>query len=184
MRISIAFVFMTAPVWAEDCPDTKDSSAELGALIAAAQGASSAAEAKDAAKGMWQVWLRAPNTQAQAVLDRGLKRRDGYDFAGAYADFDRLVEYCPNYAEGFNQRAYVQFLRGEYGGALLNLDAALALLPNHVAAQSGRALTLMQMGRLAEARIQMLEALKNNPWLSERALVAKGAPLGAQGDDI
>ena len=99
-------------------------------------------------------------------------------------DFDKLVEYCPNYAEGFNQRAYVQFLRGEYAGALVDLDAALALLPNHVAAQSGRALTLMQMGRLKEARAQMLEALNNNPWLSERALIAKGAPLGPIGEDI
>ena len=101
-----------------------------------------------------------------------------------YNDFDKLVVYCPNYAEGFNQRAFVQFLRGEYAGALVDLDAALALLPNHVAAQSGRALTLMQMGRLKEARAQMLEALNNNPWLSERALIAKGAPLGPIGEDI
>ena len=80
--------------------------------------------------------------------------------------------------------AYVQFLRGEHVGALADLDAALALLPNHVAAQSGRALTLMQMGRLKEARIQILQELKNNPWLSERALIAKGAPLGPKGEDI
>ena len=184
MRIFFVIALISGPAWAEDCPEPRDYSTELDALIASARAASSAIDAKDVTSGMWDVWLRAPNDQAQEVLDRGLARRDGYDFAGAYNDFDKLVEYCPNYAEGFNQRAYVQFLRGEYTGALVDLDAALALLPNHVAAQSGCALTLMQMGRLKEARIQMLQALKNNPWLSERALIAKGAPLGPKGEDI
>ena len=184
MRILLVLALVSGPAWAEVCPDPQDYSTELDALIAGAQDAPSAADANDVTSVMWKVWLRAPNVQAQEVLDRGLARRDGFDFVGAYSDFDKLVEYCPKYAEGFNQRAYVQFLRGEYAGALLDLDAALALLPNHVAAQSGRALTLMQMGRLKEARTQMLEALKNNPWLSERALIAKGAPLGPKGEDI
>jgi hypothetical protein len=56
--------------------------------------------------------------------------------------------------------------------------------PRYVAAQSGRALTLMPLARIDEARLQMLEALENNPWLSERALIAKGAPLGPKGEDI
>ena len=184
MRLFIATALISGSAWAEDCPAPRDYSTELDALIASAQAASSAVDAKNVTIGMWDVWLRAPNDQAQEVLDRGLARRDGYDFAGAYSDFNKLVEYCPNYAEGFNQRAYVQFLRGEYTGALVDLDAVLALLPNHVAAQSGRALTLMQMGRLKEARAQMLGALKNNPWLSERTLIAKGAPLGPIGEDI
>jgi tetratricopeptide (TPR) repeat protein len=172
------------PVWADTCPDPTDFGVELDHLIQAAREAPTEAEGRIAADQMWQVWLRAPNAQAQEVLDQGLKRRDGYDFAGAYEDFDRLVQYCPTYAEGFNQRAYVQFLQGRFAGALVDLDAALVLNPDHVAAQSGRALTLMQLGRLDEARIQLLEALENNPWLSERALIAKDAPLGPKGEDI
>ena len=38
--------------------------------------------------------------------------------------------------------------------------------------------------RIAEAREQMLAAVANNPWLSEKALLAKGAPLGLKGEDI
>jgi hypothetical protein len=53
-----------------------------------------------------------------------------------------------------------------------------------VAAQSGRGLTLMNIGRIAEARTQMLAAVANNPWLSEKALLADGAPLGQIGEDI
>ena len=112
MRILLVLALVSGPAWAEVCPDPQDYSTELDALIASAQDAPSAADANDVTSGMWKVWLRAPNVQAQEVLDRGLARRDGFDFVGAYSDFDKLVEYCPKYAEGFNQRAYVQFLRG------------------------------------------------------------------------
>lgn len=184
MRILFALALTASPVWAEDCPDPADHGAELNTLIASARAAPSEAVGREFSDKMWKVWLRAPNDQAQAVLDRGMSKRDSYDFAGAYAEFDKLAEYCPTYAEGFNQRAYVQFLREDFASALVDLDAALALSPNHVAAQSGRALTLMQLGRTDEARAQMFEALENNPWLSERALVAKGAPLESKGEDI
>jgi tetratricopeptide (TPR) repeat protein len=184
MRIFLALALMAGPVWAEDCPDPADHGAELNGLIAAARAAPTETIGRKVSDQMWGVWLRAPNEQAQEVLDRGMRRRDSYDFAGAYSEFDRLAKYCPTYAEGFNQRAYVQFLRGDFANALIDLDAALALTPNHVAAQSGRALTLMQLERFEEARVQMLEALENNPWLSERALIAKGAPLGPKGEDI
>ena len=121
---------------------------------------------------------------SQEVLDAGLRRRDSYDFAGALSEFDRLTAYCPTYAEGFNQRAYINFLQEDYEAALVDIDIALGLQPLHIAAQSGRALTLMKLGRIDEARAQLLIAVDNNPWLSEAVLLAEGAPLGPKGKDI
>lgn len=153
-------------------------------MIAEARKATNPAEGQAASQKMWRIWLRAPDPAAQEVLDEGMRRRASFDYAGARAQFDALVDYCPDYAEGYNQRAFVAYLSEDYTAALSDLDAALRLSPDHVGAQSGRALTLMRMGRLREARVQMLEALENNPWLGERALVAKGAPLGPVGEDI
>ncbi|MFL4470576.1 tetratricopeptide repeat protein [Tateyamaria armeniaca] len=133
---------------------------------------------------MWELWLKAPDAAAQEVLDKGMRQRNNYDFLGSLESFDRLVAYCPNYAEGYNQRAFTSFLREDFAAALVDLDVALTLSPDHVGAQSGRALTLMNLGRIDEARVQMEAALENNPWLSERALLAKGAPLGPKGEDI
>lgn len=169
--------------WAA-CPEPADHHEELQALIARAQAAADAAEGAQASNQMWQVWLRAPDKAAQAVLDAGMRRREVFDFAGAIREFDRLVEYCPTYAEGFNQRAYIHFLNGNHEKALVDLDMALSLQPYHVAAQSGRALTLMNLGRLAEARAQMLVAVESNPWLSEAALLADGAPLGRKDQEL
>jgi len=183
MRALLILAVLAAPAFAE-CPMPADSRAELLNLFAKAQAAPDANAGRRVSNEMWQVWLRAPDAAAQEVLDAGMQRRDAYDFLGAIEEFDRLAEYCPTYAEGFNQRAYVYFLREDYEKALVDLDRALALQPLHVAAQSGRALTLMNLGRLEEARAQLLIAVDNNPWLSEAALLAEGAPLGPKGQDI
>ncbi|MBW4708446.1 hypothetical protein KX928_11690 [Roseobacter sp. YSTF-M11] len=182
-RTLLAAILSAGPVFAE-CPAPGDFTAELEGLFEEARAAANDQAGRAVSDRMWQVWLRAPNEAAQEVLNNGLRRRDSYDFAGALREFDRLAEYCPLYAEGFNQRAYIHFLREDYAEALLDLDKALMLSPLHVPAQSGRALTLMNLGRIDEARAQLLVALENNPWLSERFLMAEGGPLAPAGKDI
>jgi tetratricopeptide (TPR) repeat protein len=183
MRWIIPFL-MSAGFAFGECPPAKDVTSDILALIDEARIAPDAAAGQAVSNRMWQVWLQAPDEAAQTVLDQGMSRRSSYDFAGAFEAFDRLVNYCPGYAEGYNQRAFVSFLREDYPAALVDLDLALELSPHHVGAQSGRALTLMNMGRIEEARAQLLEAVENNPWLNEAALLAKGAPLGPVGEDI
>lgn len=183
MRLFLVLAVISGPAFAE-CPAPPDIEAELGALIDDANAAENETQGREASEAMWQVWLRAPDDAAQEVLDRGMRKRDVFNLAGAYDDFTRLTEYCPDYAEGWNQRAFVSYLQEDYARALAELDRALNLQPRHVAAQSGRGLTLLQMGRLAEARAQMLEAVENNPWLGEAALLEPGQPLGPTGEDI
>lgn len=166
------------PLMAKACPEAPDHSVELSSLFEAVRAAPDERSAQPLSQQMWTLWLDAPDSAAQEVLDRGMRQRGNFDFVGAYESFDALVTYCPDYAEGYNQRAFISFLREDFAAALVDLDVTLRLSPDHVGAQSGRALTLMNMGELAQARRQMLEALDNNPWLSERALVAPGAPLG------
>jgi len=186
MRTVLALILIAFPAHAiaQDCPAPADVSVELERLFDDARAAEDFKQGRLVSDAMWQVWLRAPDEAAQEVLDRGMAARDSFDFAGAHREFTRLIDYCPDYAEGWNQRAYISFLREDYEAALHDLDRALILQPRHVAAQSGRGLTLMNMGRIAEARTQMLDAVASNPWLSEAALLAKGAPLGPVGEDI
>lgn len=184
MKPLLILFFLSAPAWAYACPPAPDYSTELSALIDRIRSAPDERAAQPISGQMWEIWLTAPDAAAQEVLDKGLRQRNNYDFVGALETFDRLVEYCPDYAEGYNQRAYTRFLRADFAAALVDLDAALRLSPNHVGAQSGRALTLMNLGRTDEARVQMQAALENNPWLSERALLARGAPLGPRDEDI
>lgn len=184
MRWTIALFLTASLAAAENCPPALDTSQDMALLLEEARGAKTEMAGRVASDKMWQLWLKAPNAQAQEILDSGMRRRSSYDYLGAEAEFQRLIDYCPNYAEGYNQRAFVRYLQGNFNGALDDLDKVLSMSPNHVGAQSGRALTLMHTGNLSSARLQMLEALENNPWLSERALVAPGAPLGPVGQDL
>ncbi|MEL6522333.1 MAG: tetratricopeptide repeat protein [Pseudomonadota bacterium] len=128
---------------------------------------------------LWEIWLTAPTAEAQELLDLGMERRNAHDLDGAIRAFEALIDMCPNYAEGYNQRAFALFLRQDYTLALIDLERALAITPDHIGALSGQALTLMGLGRDAEAQEVLRAALALNPWLSERHLLTE-----PEGEDI
>lgn len=154
-----------------DCPPPPDHAEALNNLIAQVQAAPDERAAKVISNQMWELWADAPDTRAQELLDEGMSRREAYDFKGAVLAFDALIAYCPDYAEGYNQRAFVNFIRQDYERALPDLQRALALSPRHIAAKTGEALTLTALGRKAEAALVLREALELNPWLGERSLL-------------
>ncbi len=174
----VALLALSTPGWAEGCPEPPDHSARIEALLADVRQADDPVEAKRITNDMWALWADAPDEAAQEVLDRGMRKRDSYNLLGAIADFDRLIDYCPDYAEGYNQRAFAHFIRRDYAAALDDLDRALELAPMHVAAMAGRALTLMGLGRLDEGQAALRDALELHPWLPERSmLIEKGTDL-------
>ncbi len=176
-------MMLSGPAWAT-CPAPPDISADMDVLIERAHAAENDSAASVISGEMWKLWLSAPDQAAQEALDKGMRARESYDFLAAIDAYETLIAYCPDYAEGYNQRAFIYFLQGAFDAALVDLDKALELSPRHVGAQSGRALTLMNLGRISEARIQLVSALKNNPWISERFLMAEGGPLAPTGKDI
>ena len=167
-----------------ECPAAPDHSVGVTGIIARIQQAENERAARVLSSQLWELWTDAPDESAQAVLDRGMTRRNAWDLLGAIEDFDKLIAYCPTYAEGYNQRAFANYLRQDFQAALPDLDKAIDLSPNHVAAISGRALTLLGLHRLDEARESLQDALELNPWLSERHLMAPGGPLAIPGEDI
>lgn len=150
------------------CPPVPDRSAEVQALYARLRAAPNLTAARPLSDALWRIWTAAPDAAAQALLDRGMSRREAYDYAAAAEAFDALIAYCPDYAEGWNQRAFVNFLRGRHAEALDDLERALELNPDHAAALSGLALTLMSLGRIEAGQAALRAALALNPWLPER----------------
>lgn len=183
--ILLAICLLISPsAQAADCPPVPDRAAEFDALLADLQAAKGEAQARDISARMWDIWTAAPDALAQSLLDRGMGLRGAGDYAGSAAVLDDLIAYCPDYAEGWNQRAFARFLERDFDAALADLDAALALSPRHVGALSGRALTLLGLGRKDEARAALNAALAINPWLAERRLASPGGPLAIPGTDL
>lgn len=122
------------------------------------------------------LWAAAPDAEAQALLDRGVALRGEDRLDASEAAFDALIAYCPDFAEGYGQRARTRLQAGDAEGALADLDTATAMAPEHAAAWGAKAVTLMRLGRFQPAAEALDRALALNPWLPERRLLQ--APPG------
>ena len=176
MKWMIALCTISAPAFAQTCPPVTDHSARTAEIVVELGQARGEGDARVLTQELWEIWTDAPDEIAQAMLDEGMSRRVSYDFLGAREAFDRLVEYCPDYAEGYNQRAFANYLSQNFEAALVDLERTLEIVPNHIAALSGKALTLMGLGRNEEAQAALRAAVEMNPWLQERALLQE--PIG------
>jgi tetratricopeptide (TPR) repeat protein len=109
-----------------------------------------------AAAALWQIWGRSGNPTIDALYQRGLKQMDASDLAGALVTFNRIVRQQPGFAEGWNKRATVLYLTGEYAQSLKDCEQVLKRNPNHFGALSGMGQIYMRLGDLPRA-IQALE---------------------------
>jgi len=184
MRDFISFAALTValalPGWAsaEVCPPNKDIAAaetEIFGQIKLAERGDLVAPLSDA---LWQLWTDAPDAKSQRLLDAGMQALRFGDYGLAEATLDELIAYCPDYAEGYNQRAFAEYLQFNYAAALPLLDQAEALSPRHLGVLTGKALTHVALGDVEAAQEPLKKAVRLNPWLSERALLLE--PLGQE----
>lgn len=173
---------------AEPGPDTAQICGPIAApistsapeLFTALASAESEYESRGAEDAIWLRWIEAPDPTAQALLDEGMRRIRQSDFEGAEKALTTLIARCPDYAEGYNQRAYARFLAGKFDRSLEDITRALNREPKHFAALSGRIRILFSQGRTDLAREALTEAIKIHPWLRERRML----PIEPIEDDI
>ena len=131
-------------------------------------------EGRIAEAAIWQFWFdQSPAQDVRAALDAGIQRREAYDFEAAEHHFDRVIMSAPDYAEGYNQRAFIRFLRENYDDAQADLEIALKLEPNHFAALSGLYHILQRQNRRAAALGMLKRAVEIHPWIKERSALPK-----------
>ncbi|MEJ8561567.1 hypothetical protein QTO30_10300 [Yoonia sp. GPGPB17] len=176
MKWILPLCLCAAPAFGQTCPPVTDNSQRIAEIVVALGAARGEGDARVLTQELWEMWTDAPDEIAQAMLDEGMSRRASFDFLGARDVLDRLIAYCPEYAEGYNQRAFANYLSQNFEAALVDLERTLEIVPNHIAALSGKALTLMGLGRNDEAQLVLREAVRMNPWLQERALLIE--PIG------
>lgn len=172
-----AAVCLSQPAFASDCPVPMDNIAQKNRLHDELLTAQSEMTGRVFADQLWIIWTTAPDEISQELLDRGRERIRVADYERAEEYFDELVEYCPHFAEGWNQRAYIHLLRQNYDASLSDITVVLALEPRHFGALAGRASVLLEMGRTRVGYIALRMALTVNPWLSERHLLPSGEDI-------
>jgi len=144
------------------------------ALFDALKAAPSESEAKAIENEIWQSWIQAaPTPEVQEKLETAMRKRGEYDFQGAKDILDEVILEAPDYAEGWNQRAFVLFLQGNYEASLEDIDRTLQLEPRHFGALSGKAMILMTQGRVQLGQDTLREAVEIHPYLQERSMLIK-----------
>jgi tetratricopeptide (TPR) repeat protein len=112
------------------------------------------------------------------MLYRGREAIDSEEYDKALEHLNALVALAPDFAEGWNARATVNFLRDEYWDAVADIQRALALEPRHYGALMGLSSMLERTGDESGALAAMREAMKINPHMEgAKETVDRLAPL-------
>ena len=156
---------LAGPARAEGGPDR-------AALFRRLREARTEREGRMAEDAVWRMWMaEAPTAAIAEAVAEAMRRRESYDFAGALAILDRVVAQAPGYAEGWNQRAFIRFLRDDSDGSLEDIERALALEPLHFAALAGKATILIRQGRMELGQAALRRAVAIHPWIRERSML-------------
>jgi len=168
--ILVLFV-ATCAVTANESPTPGSFETVLLQRLAAA---TSEAEGRLAESAVWEHWFsESPNAEIHDWLQRGRKKRESYDYEAAEKLFEQVVEAAPDYSEGYNQRAFVRFLREDFDGSLADLEKTLEFKPWHFGALSGMYHVLRLQNRHSAAFGLLSQAVAIHPWIQERGALPK-----------
>jgi tetratricopeptide (TPR) repeat protein len=116
-----------------------------------------------AEEALWAVWSRSGDARVDQLLQRGISEMNGEHFDDAIATFTRIIELKPDFAEGWNKRATVYYLAGDYRHSLTDCDEVIKRNPQHFGALSGYGQIYLQLDQPERALEYFRRALEVNP---------------------
>src|SRR5438445_8354314 len=114
---------------------------------------------------LWSAWCRSGDAETDRVFRAGVEAMQQQQLTNAEELFSRVIELKPGFAEGWNKRATVRYLRQNFRGSIADCQETLARNPNHFGAASGQGLCHMSLGQFREAAICFRRALEIHPHL-------------------
>lgn len=115
---------------------------------------------------IWEIWLQHANADVEQLMLVGTQRMNAQRFAEAMVVFNRLTEGFPNYAEGWNKRATLHYVLGNFDASVSDIEKTLELEPRHFGALSGLGMVYIQRKELAKAKRAfetLIEVHPNSP---------------------
>ena len=114
---------------------------------------------------LWSAWCRSGDSEADRLFRAGVDAMQNRKFEEAEVLFGRVIEMLPAFAEGWNKRATIRYLRKDFKGSIADCRETLARNPNHFGAASGQGLCHMSVSQFREAAICFRRALEIHPHL-------------------
>jgi len=129
-------------------------------------GAGDEESAKLIAEAIEKIWMRSGSDTVDLLMQRSTQMVQDEELDTALDILDSVVAIAPDYAEGWNQRATVFFIRRDYRRSLDDLRHVLALEPRHFKAISGLGLIMQEFGDKEAALKAFRKALEIYPQLT------------------
>jgi tetratricopeptide (TPR) repeat protein len=112
---------------------------------------------------VWQVWSRSGDPAIDALFSVGVEQMTRGDANGAIATFTEIITRKPDFAEGWNKRATIYYLVGEYEKSLKDCDEVVKRNPQHWGVLAGYGQIYLALDKPELALEYFQRALRVNP---------------------
>ena len=121
---------------------------------------------------IWNKWTRHPNNDYLTnKLENGTYSMYHQQYRMALKLFTDVINEDPKWAEGWNKRATLLFILGDYEKSLDDIEKVLDLEPRHFGALSGRAQIYIDLELYQKALKDLKDAKKIHPVIRGNRLI-------------
>lgn len=130
----------------------------LGPLFDELKEAASSGEAYTIEQRIWRIWTNSGDMNVDTLMAKGIVAMARENFDEARNAFDEIVRRAPEFAEGWNKRATLNYLTGDFKASVADVEQTLMLEPRHFGALSGLGLISLAIGE-DERALEAFEAV-------------------------
>ncbi len=138
----------------------------LDPLFARLKTASGEAEIEMVEQAIWAIWTRSGDAAVDRLMAQGMRAMANRNFAAGLRAFRDIISRAPGFAEGWNKRATLYYMMGDYARSVADVEKTLALEPRHFGALSGLAMIHLARGDEEAALTAFEKALVIHPHLA------------------
>jgi len=116
-----------------------------------------------AEQALWLLWSRSGDPEVDRLMARGTEAMQAGRHGEAIGFFSVVIDSKPEFAEGWNRRATVYYLAGQYEKSIADCREVLKRNPRHFGALSGMGQIYFQLEDWGSALGWYRRALEANP---------------------
>jgi tetratricopeptide (TPR) repeat protein len=171
-RRLMAAVITSAMIFLAGAASAGQNDSRLDAMFNRLHELDDSREAQKIELAIWQVWSKSGSDTADLLLARGGRAMTDQNFDLAMEVFTALIALEPEFAEGWNKRATLHFMMGNFEASISDIERTLELAPRHFGALSGLGQIYTIMERPKDAIEAYRRGLAANPFMrGARAII-------------
>jgi tetratricopeptide (TPR) repeat protein len=157
---------------------------DLEFLFGALKVAPDAASAKAVEGRIWALWMVSKSDTANLLMTRVRTAVEAKNLDLAVKLLDSIVVLRPDYVEGWNRRATINFMRKDYTRSIEDIRQVLAREPRHFGALAGLGMIMQELGEDKRALEVYRKAMEINPHMQRIPDLIKTLTEKVEGRDI